>query len=358
MDITGIGEIAQVADDVVKEISTITNLLLAEREPLRQFRIMNKLIDKVKAVCAQYVTVPVKTFVAALCGTLPADKQADIVTIVTDELAEAQSKQTTVPCAVVENVSIVNQNKSTKMSTETGTALETSELALATAAGKAVQTIGLFIKKGDAFVQAAIAGVASIQPTQVVTIKTIIDQAFTVLGTIAIVTGLKAFIQLSLIAKYFYDDCANGSENVIQIIRALMQSKPAIKAALAEASAKQADPNFTSDELSIATGLGALVAMLAIYLNSKTVGKSVAFTDAFMEGVAAEPANATPVVKDVVDDSFSIISCIATILNYQPLTVAIETVQALYDDFAGAKTGLLGLYEEMTKAKAKLAVAA
>jgi len=354
IDLTGLATLGlQVSDDVMKEITAITSELMAERKILRQQRIMNKLIDRVKLLCVQYVRVPVQTFVAAMCGTLAPEVQADITTIITDELNRtdpAQQKETTEPCSAVNPVSSNNQNKIQKM--ETGTALLESELALATAAGKATKTIGLFIKKGDAFITATLDGVKSVPDTQVVTIKNIIDQAFTVLGLIAIVTGLKAFIQLSIIAKYFYDDCANGSASLIQIIRALIQSKPAIKAALAEAGARQPDPNLTSDELSIATGMGALVKMLAIFLGKD---KATAFTDAFMEGAASEPDNAAPVVKDVVDDSFGILLCIAAIINYAALTVAIQTVQTLYDDFAGSKTGLLGLYEEMVKAKAKIA---
>lgn len=232
--------------------------------------------------------------------------------------------------------------------------LQEKETALAKALAAEVKLVGLFIGKAHPFVEAAMNGIGSVSDTAKITVQNLVDKGFDCLIRIAAITGSQPFIKLSVIGKNLYDDCATGKVNIIEVFRALIQSRKEVKALIAEAKARIPDAQLETDELALATDLGALAKMLALYLEGD---KSKAFIEAVMEGFVSVDDTATVTIKEVVDGGFNVIKAIALLIGNNVLELVVDATQTLYDDFAGGKTNIIALWDSISASKEKIKTA-
>ena len=81
MDLTGAGSIAGLGDDAIK----LAELIMAEREPIRHARMMNRLVEVLERECLKNKTTPAQE-VALSCSGLNDTQQQIIVAILQDRM--------------------------------------------------------------------------------------------------------------------------------------------------------------------------------------------------------------------------------------------------------------------------------
>lgn len=347
-DLSGLEGFGSAADDIVKLVATI----VVEREPIRHARMMNRLIDLLAKKCTENKTVPANE-VEVSCDTLPITEQQIIIALLNDRLgitdpaqkkeitehgAEDQAKSAAANETAGTQNNSSNENQTIKMETpqSNGTAapvavLPQVALNLAVALANEGILIGSYIGKSAPFAAAIVKGYDSVADNAIVTEEQVIDAALAAIEQCAVITGRPGWAKLLNGATLFYNDLlANGKLTGKDFFDALIKVGPQIRALEQAVKVKSKDVNLGPDELALATELGALCKMCAIYFGGTNAAAFITAVSTALN--SGELQNVT--VKEMVDGGFAVLLPIAQLTNNKLFVTVVTFSSEIYDDVA------------------------
>jgi len=347
MDLTGIGEFGKLGEDIVELVDNLLNDL----EPIRTFNTMNKLTAKIRELCQQFPKLVPATVVEAFFGKLPAETKGALSTVVDEELGkiaagtssveeiktEEKKEVTAEPAEQIKEPAPVaqpaNQNVTNNLKINTMNKLSQLQLNLATALATEALLVGSFIGKGEAFIKAFLDGFNGIADDAAITQEQLITESVTTVQTLAIICEKPGLAKMLGEGLIFYNDLVkNGKMTLMNFFHALIAVGPQVKQLEAQLKGKTVDPNLAADELALATDMGQLAKMYAVYFGGDVTKP---FLDAITVAVSGGvPAGVT--VKQLVDGGFAIVkACAALFTTNKIFGIVINAMESVYDDLAG-----------------------